>query len=355
MMHGKENPADVVVVGAGNAAFTAALAARRAGCEVVVLEKAPEPFRGGNTRFTGGVFRFTYGGLDDLLPIVKDTDDASDVVVDPYPRRGVRARSAARHRRPRRPAAEPGADRALLRDRALDGRSRSALRVQPRGYRDGHPRHQQDAAAARRRDTRPSRGDRPVADPVRPRRRARFEVLYERQVNRILCDDAGRVIGVEARGPHGLERHYGRAVIAASGGFPGQPRDAHRLYGRAMGSRESPRLALQHRRGPPRAPRDRRAELRRLGRPPRHPDRRRRAGLWRPQADRQDQPAVLSLRCPDQPRRRALCRRGGRFQQLHLRRLRRGDPRAAQRDRVRDLRQQGLFAARKTLRDRHAG
>jgi len=84
MTQPNENPADVVVVGAGNAAFTAALAARRAGCRVVVLEKAPEPFRGGNTRFTGGVFRFTYGGLDDLLPIIKDTDDASDVVVDPY-------------------------------------------------------------------------------------------------------------------------------------------------------------------------------------------------------------------------------------------------------------------------------
>jgi tricarballylate dehydrogenase len=81
----KENSGDVVIVGAGNTAFTAALAARRAGCDVVVLEKAPEAFRGSNTRFTGGVFRFIYDGLDDLLPIFKDTDDASDVVIDPYP------------------------------------------------------------------------------------------------------------------------------------------------------------------------------------------------------------------------------------------------------------------------------
>ena len=36
-------------------------------------------------------------------------------------------------------------------------------------------------------------------------------------------DDAGRVIGVEARGPTGLERHYGHAVIAASGGFQANP------------------------------------------------------------------------------------------------------------------------------------
>ena len=85
MTQASENAVDVVVVGAGIAAFTAALAARRADCSVVVLEKAPEAFRGGNTRFTGGVFRFTYEGLDDLLPIVEGTDDASDVVVEPYP------------------------------------------------------------------------------------------------------------------------------------------------------------------------------------------------------------------------------------------------------------------------------
>ena len=36
---------DVVVVGAGNAAFCAALAARDAGAEVLVIEKAPERVR----------------------------------------------------------------------------------------------------------------------------------------------------------------------------------------------------------------------------------------------------------------------------------------------------------------------
>jgi len=35
----------VIVVGAGNAAFTAALAARAEGAQVLVLEKAAKPFR----------------------------------------------------------------------------------------------------------------------------------------------------------------------------------------------------------------------------------------------------------------------------------------------------------------------
>ena len=43
---------DVAVVGGGNAALCAAIAAQRAGARVVVLERAPRHFRGGNSRHT---------------------------------------------------------------------------------------------------------------------------------------------------------------------------------------------------------------------------------------------------------------------------------------------------------------
>lgn len=43
---------DVLVVGGGNAALCAAISARRDGCSVLVLEKAPKFYRGGNTRHT---------------------------------------------------------------------------------------------------------------------------------------------------------------------------------------------------------------------------------------------------------------------------------------------------------------
>lgn len=63
---------DVVVVGAGNAAFCGALAAREEGARVLVLERAPEEEAGGNSRFTAGLMRVAYNGVDDLKRLMPD-------------------------------------------------------------------------------------------------------------------------------------------------------------------------------------------------------------------------------------------------------------------------------------------
>lgn len=57
---------DVIVVGAGNAALCAAMAARENNTRVLVLERAPESEKGGNSYFTAGGFRFAHDGLEDV-------------------------------------------------------------------------------------------------------------------------------------------------------------------------------------------------------------------------------------------------------------------------------------------------
>ena len=77
---------DVVVVGGGNAAMCAALSARETGARVLVLEKAPEAWRGGNGFFTAGGFRFGFKSFDELRTLIGDLSDqeAAQMEVDPY-------------------------------------------------------------------------------------------------------------------------------------------------------------------------------------------------------------------------------------------------------------------------------
>jgi tricarballylate dehydrogenase len=78
---------DVVVVGAGNAGLVAALAAHEAGARVIVLEAAGEDERGGNSRFSGGIFRAAHDGLDSIRPLLSESDEEvfPKVSVAPYP------------------------------------------------------------------------------------------------------------------------------------------------------------------------------------------------------------------------------------------------------------------------------
>jgi tricarballylate dehydrogenase len=61
---------DVIVVGAGNAALSAAVSAHENGAKVLVLEKAPREMRGGNTHWAGAVLRIAFEDPRELAPLL---------------------------------------------------------------------------------------------------------------------------------------------------------------------------------------------------------------------------------------------------------------------------------------------
>ncbi|MFB0933292.1 MAG: FAD-binding protein, partial [Pseudomonadales bacterium] len=78
----RDSEFDVIVVGAGNAAFCAALSAQENGAKVLMLECAPEAGSGGNSRFTAGAIRFAYKGVDDLREIMPDLSASEIAMTD---------------------------------------------------------------------------------------------------------------------------------------------------------------------------------------------------------------------------------------------------------------------------------
>lgn len=214
---------DVIVVGAGNAALTAALAARAEGARVVVVEKASQKLRGGNTRFSGGLFRCTYADLEDLIPIVRSHDNPDTVVADPYPRetylRDLERVAGGRN------------DQELsttLVDQSYDtvrwmadlgvpwefNRAVGAVTV------PGAAKVKLPLGGALR-----VKGEGVILSSAlfRIAEEAGVSVLYETQALRLATANDGRVTGLEVRGPEGLNLLNCRALVLGSGGFQANP------------------------------------------------------------------------------------------------------------------------------------
>ena len=73
---------DTIIIGAGNAAFCAAHAAREKGASVLMLECAPEAENGGNSRYTAGAIRFAYDGVEDIRALCPDLSAEQIAITD---------------------------------------------------------------------------------------------------------------------------------------------------------------------------------------------------------------------------------------------------------------------------------
>lgn len=78
----ENRPFDVIVVGGGNAALCAAIAAANEGSRVILLERSGQEERGGNSTYTDGKFRAVYDGLDDVRKLVPDLTDQEIEITD---------------------------------------------------------------------------------------------------------------------------------------------------------------------------------------------------------------------------------------------------------------------------------
>ena len=65
----------VIIVGSGNAALSAGIAALEKGADVTIYEKADKKMAGGNTKYTAGAMRFAYDNSNQLMDLLKNPND----------------------------------------------------------------------------------------------------------------------------------------------------------------------------------------------------------------------------------------------------------------------------------------
>ena len=223
---------DVVVIGGGNAALCAALAAREGGSSVLVLEKAPEPERGGNSFFTAGGFRFAHQGLEDVrkdvIPDVTEWE-AKSIELPPYTEaqylddimrltEGLADADLTTHLVKRSRATVVWMRQQGLRWILMFGRQ---------AYKVGDRHHFFGGMAIEAVGGGPGL----VQALYESAERAKAEVRYGVGARQLLLDDRGAIRGVVARGPDGIFEIPCRAAVIASGGFEANPEWRTRYLG----------------------------------------------------------------------------------------------------------------------------
>lgn len=201
--------------------MAAALAAQEAGAKVLVLEKAPKAERGGNSAFTGGLFRFPFDDqMKDFPPLLPhySREELEAVEIPPYPRRQFEADIER---------VTEGLANAHLVDMLLSNAYPTMQWLAQRGVRWMLATGRQSYKVGDKYRffgnliLEANGGGQGLSDrEFEIAERAGVEIWYDSKATRLQTDDTGAVTGVEVRQADGRRKMVAAAtVVLAAGGF----------------------------------------------------------------------------------------------------------------------------------------
>jgi len=212
---------DVIVVGGGNAGFSAAHAAAERGRHVLLVERGTPGMAGGNSFYTAGATRINHAGLDDIVDFVEPDERHQRSEVPPY--------SPAEYLADLNKVTEGRTDAELA--GVLVAEAQDTVRwLHSLGLRY---RLMYERQAYERPDGsflfwgglhvgNVDGGEGLIADHTRAAVKLGTEVRYGTRATALVVDD-GRVVGAEIEDGSGASELRAQSVVLASGGFESNP------------------------------------------------------------------------------------------------------------------------------------
>ena len=222
---------DVIILGGGNAGLCAAIAALEKGAKVLVLEKAPEYFRGGNTYFTGGIIRCAYNGIEDIKKLIPDMtpEEEASVEVGSYSEdefyddlmrvtEGLSDPDLAQLL-----VSESHPTLQWLREHGV----RFVLAFGRQAFKRGDKFHFWGGLLVEAVGAGKGLSD----QQFEVCERMGMEIRYDTKGVKLIQDQTGQVTGVTVKGPNGFEDLSAKSIVLACGGFESNPEMRTRYLG----------------------------------------------------------------------------------------------------------------------------
>ena len=232
-MNGPTRDYDVIVVGGGNAGFSAAHAAAERGRRVVVLERGTADMAGGNSYFTAGATRIGHAGLDDIIDFVEPDERHQRAEVPPY----SPAEYLADLERVTEGRTHPELAPVLVNEAQDAVRWLHSLGLRYRLMYERQAYERPDGSYlfwGGLHVGNVNGGEGLIADHTRVAEKFGTEIRYGTRATALLVED-GRVVGVDVDSPEdsgGKSGLHADSVIIASGGFESNPEWREKYLGR---------------------------------------------------------------------------------------------------------------------------